>query len=82
MVDGSRIQEIEGEIAIGGYVHAVGRERLEAQVARHGFAIERKAAAGQRARPERHHVHAAAGFGEALRIAREHLEIGQQVMRP
>ena len=42
----------------------------------------REAAAGQRARAERHHVGAAAGFAEALVIAREHFEIGQQVVRP
>ncbi len=46
------------------------------------FAIERKSAAGQRARSERHHVHARAGLPEALVIAREHFEIRQQIVRP
>ena len=37
---------------------------------------------GQGAGAERHHVDSAADLPETLVIARKHLEIGQQVMRP
>ncbi len=48
----------------------------------YGGAIEGEAAAGQGAGTERHEIGAAPGFGEAFPIAREHLEIGEQVVRP
>ncbi len=60
--DGSGVEEIEGEIAIAGDVHAVAGDGVEAEIAGDGFAIEREAAAGQRAGAERHHVGARAGF--------------------
>ena len=55
---------------------------VETEVARDGLAVEGETAAGKRARAERHHVGAAARFAEALAIAREHLEIRQQIVRP
>ena len=54
----------------------------KAQIARDGFAVERKAAARQRARSERQHVDARARLLEPLAIAREHFEIRQQIVRP
>ncbi len=42
---------------------------LEAEIARDGFAVERKPAAGQRARAERQDIGAPPGFRETLRIA-------------
>src|SRR5262249_43669143 len=45
-------------------------------------AVERESTAGQRAGPEGQHIGAAAGFEKALAIAREHFEIGEQVVRP
>ena len=46
------------------------------------LAVEGKAAAGERAGAERQDVGAPARLAEALPIAREHLEIGEQVVRP
>ena len=57
-------------------------DAVEAEVARDGLAVEGEAAAGQRAGAERQHVGAAARLAEALPIAREHLEVRQQVVRP
>ena len=47
-----------------------------------GLAVEGKAAAGEGAGAERQNVGAAARLFEALPIAQEHLEIGEQVVRP
>ena len=80
--DRGGVEEVQREIAVGGNVHAVAGDGGETQVARHGFAVERETAAGQRAGAERQHVGAGAGLAEALPIAREHFEIGQQVVRP
>ncbi len=55
---------------------------VEAQIARDGFAIEREAAAGERAGAERQHIGPAARFAEPFAVAREHLEIREQVVRP
>ncbi len=76
------VEKIEREIAVGGNVHAVAGDGVEAEVARDGLAVERESAAGQRAGAERHHVGAPARLAEALVVAREHFEIRQQVMRP
>ena len=54
----------------------------EAQILSHRLPVERKAAARQRARAEWQHIGARARFAEPLPIAREHFEIGQQIMRP
>ena len=65
--DRRRVQKIESEIAIARNIHRVARDRGESQVARDGFAIERKPGAGQRAAAERHHVDARASFRRAAR---------------
>ncbi len=80
--DGGGIEIVEREIAVGGNVHAVARDGIEAEIARDGLAIVREAAAGERARTERHHVRAAARFAQTLVIAREHFEVSQQIVRP
>ncbi len=46
----------------------------------HEFAVDRVGGAGQRGGAERQAVDALAAVGEALGIAAEHFEIGQQVM--
>ncbi len=79
---GGRVEEIQREIAVAGNVHAVARDGVETQIARHGLAVERETAAGQRAGAERQHVGAPPGFAEAFEIAREHFEIRQQIVRP
>ena len=43
------VEEVEREIAIAAYVHAVARDGLEAEVPRDGNAVERETAAGERA---------------------------------
>src|ERR1035441_2620132 len=73
--DGGSVQEVEGEIAIAGDIHAVARDAVEAEIPGHGLAVEGKAAAGECAGTERENVGAAARLFEALPIAQEHLEV-------
>ena len=76
------IEEIEGEIAIAGDIHAVAGDAVEAEVGGDRLAVEGKAAAGEGAGAERENVGAAARLFEALPIAQEHFEVGEQVVRP
>ena len=46
-----------------------------------GLAVERVAGAGERGRAERQAVGARAHVGHALGVAREHLDVGEQVVR-
>ena len=46
------------------------------------LAVERESAAGQRARAKRQHIGTRRAFVQPFEIAREHLKIRQQVMRP
>src|SRR5207248_1674248 len=48
---------------------------------RHQLAVERDRRAGNRAGAERHDVDAFARVVEPIRVAREHLHIGEQMMR-
>ncbi len=80
--DGAGVEEVEGEIAVARDIEAVARDAFEAEVFGDGFTVEGEAAAGEGSRTEGQDIGAAAGFAEALPIAREHLEVGEEVMRP
>jgi len=80
--DAGGVQEVQGEIAVAGDVHAIAGDGGETEIGRDRFPVEGETAAGQRAGAEREHVGAGASLGEALAVAGEHFEIGQEVVRP
>jgi hypothetical protein len=72
--------EFDREVAIGHRVERVFAHRLEAELVGDELAVDRIAGAGQRGGAERQPVDAAAAVGHALGVARQHLEIGEQVV--
>src|SRR5262245_48071118 len=77
-----RVEEVESEVPVAADIHAVAGDTREAKIGGDGFAVEGKAATGERARAERQNVGPAPRLAEALEVPREHLEIRQQIMRP
>ena len=73
--------ELDRKIAIGDGIDRVLADAIETQLFCDGLAIDGERAAGQRGSPERQAVHALAAVAEPLRVPREHLEIGHEVMR-
>ena len=80
--DGGRVEVVEGEVAVGGDVHGVVGDGGETEVAGDGVTVMRETAAGEGSGAEGHDIGAAAGFGEALVVAGEHLEVGEEVVGP
>ena len=80
--DGSTVEEIEGDIAVAGYIHAVGRYAFEAEIAGDRFAVEGKPAAGKSARAQRKQTGTPTSVAEPLPVAGEHLKVREQVVRP
>ena len=74
-------QELDRRVAVRDRVHAVGRDAREAELARDEAPIEGEACARQRAGAERQLVGARAAVAEARPVARQHLVIGEQVVR-
>ena len=72
--------EFDGEIAIGDGIERVFADAVEAELARDEFAVDRIAGAGQRGGAQRQAVDAAAAVGHALGVARQHFEVGQQMV--
>ena len=72
--------DVDHEVAVGDGVERVRRDRLEAQFARDELAVDRVADAGEGARAERQHVDAPPRLPQPLRVAREHLLVGEQVV--
>jgi len=79
--------ELERKVAVAHGVEAVEAQlRLavlidHAQRARHALAVQRVAGAGQRRAAQRQPVGAPAHVGQALGVARKHLDISQQMVR-
>ena len=74
-------EEVEHEVAVGDRVDRVRRHAGEAQLARDEAAIGREVHAGERARAERQLAGRAEHELEAPRVAPEHPEVREQVMR-
>ena len=72
--------ELDGEVAIRHRVERIRADAVETQRFRHHRAIDRIGGAGERGRAQRQAVHALAAVGEPFAVAREHLEIGHQVV--
>ncbi len=72
--------EFEREVAVAHRVQAVLANGVETEPARHAFAVQRVAGAGQRSGAQRQVVGAPAHVGQAFGVAREHLHVGQQVV--
>ncbi len=77
---GCRRQELRDVVPVGHGVHAVRAGHGEAQVAGERLAVDGEGRAGQRGRAQRQHVDAPGAVGEALAIAVEHADVGEEVM--
>ncbi len=72
--------KFDGEVAVGHGVERVLAHRLETELVGNKLAVDRIAGAGQRGRAQRQPVDAATAVGHALGVARQHFEVGQQVV--
>ena len=72
--------ELDREVAVADGVERILGDGLEPESLRHECAIDREGGAGQRSRPERQSIDAAARVEHALAVALEHLDVGQQVV--
>jgi hypothetical protein len=70
----------KGEVAVRGAVDRVRAEVLEAEVVGDGAAVDLPVDAGEGARAERHHRGAVERELEAEDVAREHPEVGEEVV--
>lgn len=73
--------ELDCEVAVGDGVHAVAGDPAETEFLADPLAVDRQCAAGDRAGAERHDVDPFAAAGEPFRVAVEHLDIGEQMVR-
>ena len=73
--------ELDREVAVADRVDAVAADLGHAERLGHHLAVERVAGAGERGGAERQAIGAGVDLGHALGVAREHLDVGQQVMR-
>ena len=72
--------EFDGEVAVGNAVQRVAGYRIEAQQLAGQAAVDRVGGAGQGGTAQRHAVDPLAAVEQALAVAAEHLEPGQQVV--
>lgn len=75
-----RRREFDREVAVGHRIERIGADAVEAERGRHRVTVDGIAGARERRRAERQPVHATAAVAHALGIAREHLDVGEQVM--
>ena len=75
-----RSLELDDEVAVGDSIHAVLAYPAESQLPGQKITIDGIGHTGQRTAPQWQDISALEGVTEALHIALEHLEIGQQVM--
>ena len=78
--DGGGGQVLQHVVAVADGIQAVGAHRREAEVARQRLAVDGERGAGQGGRAQRQHVGPRVAAGEALAVALEHENVGQQVM--
>ena len=72
------LREVEHEIAVGGGVHGVGGGRGEAEGLRGDGAVEGEGGAGDGSAAERAEIHASARGLEAVDVALEHADVGEE----
>ncbi len=75
---GDGLRELEGEVAVAGRVHAVGRGGVEVEGAGGDGAVEGEGCACDGSGAERAEVHALAGVGEAGGVALDHADVGEE----
>ena len=78
--DGGARQRFQGEITVGDAVERVGRGAIKAQRLGGHLAVYGKRRAGQRGGTERAFVQSLPGIGKAAPVARQHLDVGHQMM--
>ncbi len=72
--------EFDGKVAIRHRIERVLADRLEAQLLSGERAVDRVTGARERRRAQRQAVDAAPAVGHAFGVAREHFEVGEQVV--
>jgi len=75
------IERVQREVPIGDPVEAICGDSRKSEVVGHALPIKRVRGAGQRGRPQRHHIGAAKGLPHPVEIAQDHLAIGVHMMR-
>ena len=73
-------EQFGDEIAVAHRIHAVAADLVEAELPGEKRPIEHDRGAGDRAAAERQHIEPARGIREAVGIALEHLDVGEQMM--
>jgi len=69
--------QLDGEVAIAHGIEAVAGHAIEAQLRRHGGAINREGGSGQRAGAQRRLARSCGRVGQPAAIAREHRLVGE-----
>ena len=70
----------EGEVAVGDAVERIGGRTVEAERLGRHLPVDRKRGAGERRRAERAFVEALARVPKTAGVARQHLDIGEQMV--
>ena len=78
--DGRRMQVVEREVAVGDGVDRVLREPVEAEISRRLDPVQLPVQPRQSARPEGHRPGRGGGGGEAVGVAAQHPEPGEEVV--
>ena len=73
-----RLGELEGEVAVAGCVHGIGRGGVKVEGAGGDGAVEGEGCTGDGSRTERAEVHASARVGEAAGVALDHVDVGEE----
>jgi hypothetical protein len=73
-------QVVQHEVTVGDRVDRVGRDAFEAQLGGDGGAVGVEVHAGERARAERQRGRLGLREREALAVAQQHPDVGQQVV--
>ena len=75
-----RRERLDGEVAVGDAVERIGRRPVEAERLGRHRAVDRERGSSERGGAERAFIEAGAGIGEAAAVARDHLDIGEEMM--
>ena len=76
-----RCEKLHDVVAVADGVEAVRVDALEVELLLHELAVDREGRAGESTGAERHDVRALVDALEAGEVAREHAEVGEQMMR-
>src|SRR5699024_8236240 len=78
--EGTCVECIESEIAIGNGIHRITTDAAEPELGSHGFTIERIGCTCKCSAPERKYIGPVIRLADPLQVAQKHLAIGVHVM--